>query len=400
MSSKAGYPDGLLVDKKLATRSIAASSEAWNSSEYMRNMKKFLEDRLFLALVVAPTLLSIVYFGVIASDVYISESRFVVRSPDKPSLTGLGTLLKNAAFSNASDEASAANDYIQSRDALQAVNHDQGFFKAYSKPTISIFNRFISIGHAPSFEDLYKYFKKRVKVDSDTTTGITVLTVRAYDPQDAHRFNEQLLEMAEATINRLNNRARSDLIQFATAEVKEAEGNVQTTASQLAAFRNRHHVVDPEKQAGIQLQMISKLQDELIASRTQLAQLRKTAPANQMVPVLQTQIDSLSGQIAQETNKVAGSDRSLAGEATAYQNLLLRNEMATKQLASAMVSLDQAQTEARRKQTYVERIAQPNVPDDAEEPYRLRGIMAAFLLGLTFWGIAKMLIASIREHVD
>ncbi|WP_257538999.1 hypothetical protein [Sphingobium sp. CFD-1] len=363
-------------------------------------MKKFLADRLFLALVVAPTLLSIIYFGAIASDVYISEARFVVRSPDKPSLTGLGVLLKNAAFSNASDEASAANDYIQSRDALQAINQKNSFLKAYSARYISVFNRFDPMGYSSSFEELYKYFKKRVKVESNGTDGITVLTVRAYNARDARRFNAQLLEMAEATVNRLNNRARSDLIQFANAEVEEAENNVQMTATQLATFRNRHGVVDPEKQASMQLQMISKLQDELIASRTQLAQLQKAAPANQAIPVLQTQIDSLSGQIAQEMGKVAGGDRSLAGKATAYQNLILRNEMAAKQLAAAMVSLDQAKTEARRKQTYVERIAQPSLPDDAEEPYRLRGILATLLLGLIFWAITKMLIASIREHVD
>ena len=366
----------------------------------METMRKFLKDRLFLALVLTPTLLSVVYFGAIASDVYISESRFVVSSPDKPSLTGLGVLLKNAAFSNASDEASAANDYIRSRDALQAINRNGGFLEAYSASYISIFNRFNPIGYSSSFEDLYKYFKKRVDVESNSTNGITVLTVRAYKPTDARRFNERLLEMAEATVNRLNNRARADLIQFATAEAEEAEGNVRRTAVELAAFRNRYGVVDPEKQASMQLQMISKLQDELIANRSQLAQLRATAPANQAIPVLLTQIDSLAQQIAQEMNKVTGSANSLAGRATAYQNLILRNEMATKQLAAAMVSLEQAKTEARRKQTYVERIAQPSLPDDAEEPYRLRGVLATLLLGSIFWAIARMLLASVKEHVD
>ncbi|MHB8747402.1 MAG: hypothetical protein ACYC7I_12920, partial [Gammaproteobacteria bacterium] len=36
-------------------------------------------NRLFLFTVVLPTLLAAVYFGLIASDVYISESRFVIR---------------------------------------------------------------------------------------------------------------------------------------------------------------------------------------------------------------------------------------------------------------------------------------------------------------------------------
>src|SRR5689334_12890066 len=48
-----------------------------------------LTDRLFIPIVIIPVALSIVYFGFLASDVYVSESKFVVRSPDKPASTGL-----------------------------------------------------------------------------------------------------------------------------------------------------------------------------------------------------------------------------------------------------------------------------------------------------------------------
>ena len=71
-------------------------------------------DRLFLLTVVVPTALAVLYFGLFASDVYVSESRFVVRSPDKPATSGLGVLLKSAGFSNAGDEIFAAHEFVQS----------------------------------------------------------------------------------------------------------------------------------------------------------------------------------------------------------------------------------------------------------------------------------------------
>ena len=52
---------------------------------------------LFLLTVIIPTACAILYYGFMASDVYVSEARFVVRSPDKPSMTGLGVLLKSTA---------------------------------------------------------------------------------------------------------------------------------------------------------------------------------------------------------------------------------------------------------------------------------------------------------------
>ena len=63
-----------------------------------------------------------------------------------------------------------------------------------------------------------------------------------------------------------------------------------------------------------------------------------------------------------------------------YQRLELERQFAEKRLAAALTSFQEAQSEARRKQAYVERIVEPNVPDEAAEPRRLRGILATFVL--------------------
>jgi BexC/CtrB/KpsE family polysaccharide export inner-membrane protein len=343
---------------------------------------------------------AILYYGLLASDVYVSESSFVVRSPDKPSPGSFGVLLKTAGFSNSNDEVFAAQDYIRSRDALRAINRDGSFRASYAAPGISIFDRFNSTGLRGSFEDLYRYFTRKVDVSYDSSTSITKLTVRAFSARDALKFNEELLELAEQTVNRLNQRGRQDLIGFAQAEVDQAKLKSQIAARSLAAFRNRAGVVDPEKQAAVQLQMVSKLQDELIANRTQLAEIQRYAPANPQVESLQTRIASLQRQTTQETNKVAGNQGSLAGTAAQYQRLSLESQFADKQLAAAMSSLTDAQNEARRKQAYVERIARPNLPDEALEPRRLRGILSTFVLGLVAWGILSMLLAGVREHQE
>lgn len=357
-------------------------------------------DRLFLVTVLIPTGLAILYFGVIASDVYISESRFVVRSPDKGAATGLGVLLKSAGFSNAGDEIYAAHDFVSSRDALQVLNKDRAFEKEYSAPSISIFNRFDPLGMDDSFENLYRYYGSKINVDYQSSSSISTLTVRAFTPDAARAFNEHLLELAEATVNRLNVRGRQDLIRYALAEVADAKEKSNLAAKALSRYRDRAGVVDPDKQASVQLQMISKLQDELIAARTQLLQLRTYAPDNPQVAVLDTQVSSLNREIEGETDKIAGGQRSLAGAAPDFQRLALESQIADKNLAAVMASLEEAMNEARRKQAYVERIVQPNLPDEAVEPRRLRGIASTFALGLVSWGVLSMLVAGIREHGD
>jgi capsular polysaccharide transport system permease protein len=267
-------------------------------------------------------------------------------------------------------------------------------------PSISIFDRFDAWGGDGTFENLYKYYGKKIAIDQDTTSSIVTLSVRAYTPQQAMRFNEQLLEMAEATVNRLNERGRQDLIRFGLREVDEAKRTAQAAAVALSVYRNRAGVIDPEKQATVQLQMISKLQDELIGTRTQLRELRAYAPQNPQIAVLDTRAKGLAVEINEQLGLVAGNSKSLSSQAAEYQRLSLESQFADKQLASAMASLENAQNEARRKQAYVERIVQPNQPDSALEPRRLRGIFSTLLLGLAAWGILSMLIAGMLEHKD
>ena len=246
----------------------------------------------------------------------------------------------------------------------------------------------------------YEYYLGKTGVEHDATSSITTLTVRAFTAQDAKRMNEDLLDLSEGLVNRLNNRGEFDLVSFAQREVREAEVAARQASQALAAFRNRQGIVDPERQATVQLQLVSKLQDELIASRVQLQQLQALAPENPQIPALRSRIAGLARQIDGELGRVAGGQGSLSANAVRYQRLALDREYADKRLTAALASLQEARNEARRKQAYVERIVQPSLPDEAQEPRRLRGIFATFVLGLVAYAILTMLLAGIREHRD
>jgi capsular polysaccharide transport system permease protein len=75
-------------------------------------------------------------------------------------------------------------------------------------------------------------------------------------------------------------------------------------------------------------------------------------------------------------------------------------ELADKQLGIALAALETDRSEAARKQLYLERLVQPNLPDKALEPRRVRSILTVFLLGLIVWGAVSLVLASVREHAD
>jgi len=363
----------------------------------------FLKSRgvaLFIAIVVLPTLVAVVYFGLLASDVYISESRFVVRAPGKPNASPLGTILGSGGFASANDDSYAVVDYVRSRNGLSDSNRDGMVRRIYSEPGISMLDRFDSPFRGRTNEHLYRYFGNKVDITFDSSSQVTTLQVSAFHPKDARALNERLLEHSERLINRLSERGRTDAIQSAQAQVEDARSKARNAIVALGQFRNSSGIIDPEKQASINLQMISKEQDALLAERMQLAQLEAYTPHNPQIPASRTRIRVLEREIARQSGNVAGAPKSLSAAATRYQQLQFDADFAGKQLAVALAALQEAENDARRKQIYVERIAEPNVPDYPLEPRRFRSIMATLVLSLLVWGVLVTLTAGIREHRD
>jgi capsular polysaccharide transport system permease protein len=363
---------------------------------------QLLKNSVFVITVLVPTSLALVYYGFIATDVFISESRFVVRSPQRQqSSSVLGAIFSGAGFTRSQDDAFSVHDFIVSRDALSELDKKLKIRKAFNDSTVDFISRFPGLLGDDSFESLHKYYGKQVSVVHDSTSNISTLRVSAFNAEQSHAINELLLVMGERLINETNDRGRQDLVKYAQAEVAVAEGKTKAASLALAGYRNQRSVFDPDRQSAIQLQQVSKLQDELIATKMQLAQVRALTPDNPQVPVLQKRAEALQREMDNEMAKVAGGgSNSLTNKAAEFERLTLERAFADRQLASAMGSLESARNEARRQALYLERIVQPSTPDKAVEPRRLRAIFTVLMMGLIAWGILNILLAGVREHKD
>jgi capsular polysaccharide transport system permease protein len=366
-------------------------------------MKEWLRRHfLFVLIVLMPTLGAIAYFGMIASDVYISESRFLVRSPQRPVQSGLvGQLLQSSGLSRSQDDTYSVRDYILSRDALKELDEKLGVGKTFTNDNIDAFNRFPGLfGRDKSFEEFYRYYGRHVSVDYDPVSSISILRISAFSADDAYKINKMLLAMSERLVNTLNDQSREDMIRFADSEVKIAAEKVKDASLALLNYRSTHSVFEPDRQAALQLEGVAKIQQELVSTEAELVQLKKLSPQNPQIRALTNRGDALRSAIASEASKVTGASGSFSARAPHFERLALDVGFADKQLGVALVELETARSEALQKQLYLERLVQPSLPDKAMEPRRIRSIFTFFLLSLIFWGVCSLLSASIREHAD
>ena len=366
-----------------------------------KKKKKFFRkfNPLLWLTVIIPTLCSTVYFGLIASDQFTSQSSFVVRSPkNQASLNGLGAILQGTGFSRSQDDIYTVQEYMRSRSSLDALSKKMPVRSFYENKG-DIFSRFNGFGLQGEQEAFYQYYREKVNINFDAVSGISNLNVSSFDAAESQRINAALLKQGEILINQLNERARQDTIRYAESVVAAAEDKVKEASVQLTKFRVKNGVFDLKAQSEVQLGLVSKLQDELIVIQTQLDQVKAVTPENPQIPGLLAREKSLRKEITQQIRAISGgSDRSLSNQAAEYQRVYLENELAEKQLAAAITSLEGAKAEADRQPLYLEIVSQPSRPDMAQKPTRIYNIVATFIIGLIVYGIASLLTASIREH--
>ncbi len=358
-------------------------------------------NRLFLCLVLVPTALAALYFGFLAHDVYVSESQFVVRTVQRQMPSGLGSLLQGSGLTQGSSDVYSVQSYLTSRDALQTLEQRYHLKRSFGSRAVDAFARFDPLGWDDSFESLLRYYQKFVvNTDLDSTSSIVTLTVRAFSAEESQAINEGLLKMSEDFVNRLNDRARNDLVRFATADVESAEKQQRAAVLTLSQYRNKQALYDPGMQSDLQLRAVGALREELVTTRKQLADVRTMASDNPQIPVLQSRIRVLQGEIESEMAKVVGDRSSLSSKVPQYEAITLDRDFAAKYLAVALDSLERARENAMSQQLYIERIEEPNKPDVPIEPRTLRDIAATLLVSLILWAVTSLMVTAVKEHSE
>ncbi len=353
----------------------------------------------FWAIVGLPTLLAGVYYFAIASDLYLSEVKFVVRGPAKAPTNAISAMLSSAAAGAVSEDTFAVHEYLMSRDAVRRLERENDLRTLLSRPEGDLITRFPGYMYwRKDFEALYKAYSRFMTIEIDSTSGVSTLHVKAYRPEDAQRVAQALLTFSEQLVNTLNERARHDALGVFQREVHNMERQIASIQSQLTAYRINQKMLDPKSASAGPIELLAQMNGQLANAKAQLSAVVKNSPSSPQIPLVRTRISSLEKLIAEERAKITGDTNSVATALSEYERLDVQRLLTEKQLASAFTSLEAARLEAQRQQLYLETIAQPNLADYPLYPKRIVSFATVLVCCLLAYGIAWLLVASVREH--
>lgn len=369
-----------------------AAARAYAMEHYARS--------LFVLVFLLPTLVALAYYAFIASDRYVSEARFIVRSVNSPATGSTSAFLQDFGIVRANDDAFAIHDYILSRDAMKAIMRRIDLRQVWSRDEEDFWTRYGTFQLSDTDEALFNYYKSRVQVEKDMEAGITSIKVSAHRAEDAQAIVRLLLALSEARVNEMNLRARRDSLRAAEQTTSLAARQLAQATVALTRYRDASQLVDPEQSADASIERKSDLDQELARLQVDLQTMRARAPGNPAIPALRQRIAALAGQVAVQRGELTGATGSLASKLGDYERLLVEQELAEKTYEAAQEQLNSAHEQVQRQQVYLETVAQPNLPDEAAEPRRLRYVFTVALLSFWSFLILYLLVSGSREHLN
>lgn len=357
----------------------------------------------FIAIVLVPLILAIIYYVAFAADRYVSRAEIAVRQTDNNNPTanipGL-SLLTGSMNPTSREETLYLRQYIISADMLNILREEldwKGHYAAEKSDPL------YWLSSEASDEDTLDYYQRVVKVFFDAETGLLQIEVQAFEPAVAKQILDIILRESEEFVNELSQRMTRDQLAFVERELANSLKNYELKRDELLVFQAQNNLLDAEETAIARSTTIAMMEAELATERAKLSALRSSLSRH--APQVQQQekrIAALEQQIIAETQRLIGQEGSdkLNTVAATYRELSIQAGIAEEAYKISLASLENTRIEINKKFRSLAVIVSPNMPDSAIYPKRIYNLITIFIVLMALLGIVRFVAAVIEDHKD
>lgn len=349
---------------------------------------------------IAASMLAVIYWGMIASDRYVSEAHVIIQKTDLASGPSMdfSSLLGNAG--GAKTDQLLLRDHLRSVDMLKKLDARLDLRSHYSDwhrdPLARVWFKNTSL------ENFHNHYLSRISVEFDEYAGVLIIKAQAYDPKTAQAIATALVEEGERHMNDMAHSLARDQVAFLEKQVGEISARAIQARQALLEFQNKKGMVSPQGTAENLAAIINRLEGQLSELRTRRsALLGYLMSGSPNVVELDQQISAVEKQIDREQARlVSPGGNMLNSTVEEYQRLQMDAEFAQDMYKTALSALEQGRIEASRTLKKVTMLQKPTEPEYPLEPRRLYNIVVFILVTLLLAGIVHLLAAIIRDHKD
>jgi capsular polysaccharide transport system permease protein len=364
----------------------------------------------FIAIVVFPSFICIVYLVFIASDQFVAEARFAVRrtqfelGPDVMAASRDQRLSIGHSFDGkmpmiANQDAYVIANYIGTRAIIDDLAGKIDIRAIFQRPEADFWAR---LKRNASAEELTNYWRKMVSTYVETTSGIVIVAVRTFRAADSKALVLAILDASEELANKVSARARMSVMRDAEAEVLRSRGLVRAALADMRKYRDAKGLIDPLSAAtSTSTLLLETMSEKIQLENDYFVAAKAMSPEAPSVNSLKTRLEALDTQIAQLKSQLTGNSpegHAISASLATFEELELKRMFSKKLYAMAQGALERAKLTAEEQNIYVTTFVPPSLPQEAEYPERLSLCLIMLFGFLILWGILAMLAASIEDH--
>lgn len=349
--------------------------------------------------VAVPLLIASIYWGLVASKQYVTETKFSLRSGENASLTMM-TGGETSGSGQQMQDAQVVVKYILSRGLIEALDRKINLREKFSRPGVDYFSRFDADSPV---EDLERYWKKRVDASVDIMSGIISVSVRAFTPEDSLLITQNVIDLSEALVNDLSTRARRDTLKQMRSELTRAEERLKAATAAMREARDAEGVLDAPAAAEALNKVITALRMELSTTEENLALQSGSATTDSpQVRLLNARVRSLKNQIAEYSAQIASTDdknTSLAGRAGKLSQHEVETAIAQQQYAMAATAFENARIDLESQRAYLTTFLRPTLAEKSIYPLRWLEWSIIVAPAILVWTLLVAVAFLVRDHM-
>ena len=359
-----------------------------------------LRRRTVSAAVVA-SLAAALYWGLIASDRYVSEAHVIIQRTDFASgqTMDFASLLGNVGTGSKADQL-LLRDYLRSADMLEKLDAKLNLRSHYSDGHRDPLSRMWS--EDTPLELFHRHYLSRVSVEFDDYAGILIIKTEAYTPQMAKAIAAMLVKEGEHFMNTMAHGIAQEQVAFFEKQVERMSERAMQARQVMLEFQNANGLVSPQGTVENLAGIINRLEAQLTDLQTRRSgMLGYLMPDSPNIIDLDLQSAAVTRQIEQEKARLTSpSGKTLNRIVEEFQRLQMNSEFAQDVYKTSLVALEKGRIEATRMLKKVSVLQSPSEPQLSLEPRRLYNTIVFMLATLLIAGIIYLLAAIIRDHKD
>jgi capsular polysaccharide transport system permease protein len=352
----------------------------------------------FILLLPVASILTGVYLVFFSAAEFITEARIAIRHND-PKSAGMLSALSSTNFSPDVESAQLLKNYITSRGMVDAVNSSFNLRKAFGKA-----DYLSRLSKPTTSEDLVRFWRKKIDATAEEQSGILILKVRAFSPEDSLSISESVLKQADIMINSLSDKMRQDSLQHSEQELSSAKSALTLALNKLRDSRNDQGIIDPEASAKSVASVVSALRVRLAELDQYLFVSKRGGVDVEKSPAVSSVLNEklkLEYEIKSYEDATASkiADDTLATRIGALDEFSIQLAVTQERYKKAIANYETARLEADSNRIYLVAVSAPSLAESSDYYSKIGIQVSIFFLGLVIWGTFTGLAVLVRDHM-